>query len=140
MQVKVGCISLGCPKNLVDSEIMLGNSDNYEEIVNLPEAGLYRHTSFIDAKEEAVDAISKQPVQTDRQAESTDRTGCLAQRYRDEIINEIPGCCWRCGNSEIERVIEPYWWQKDQHLFVNDPADVDYLTIKAPHQERAIPE
>ncbi|NLO40208.1 MAG: 30S ribosomal protein S12 methylthiotransferase RimO [Ruminiclostridium sp.] len=137
MQVKVGCISLGCPKNLVDSEIMLGllNSDNYEITVNLPEAEviIVNTCAFIgDAKEEAVDAILEASLykQTGR-LKALIVTGCLAQRYRDEIINEIPevDAVLGTGNiSEIERVIANHiGGRKDQHLFVNDPADVDYL-------------
>ncbi|MBP7176591.1 MAG: 30S ribosomal protein S12 methylthiotransferase RimO [Thermoclostridium sp.] len=137
MPVKVGCISLGCPKNLVDSEIMLGllNSDNYEITVNMPEAEaiIVNTCAFIgDAKEEAVDAILEASLykQTGR-LKALIVTGCLAQRYRDEIINEIPEVDAVLGTGnipEIERVIANHiGGMKDQRLFVNDPADVDYL-------------
>ena len=122
MQVKVGCISLGCPKNLVDSEIMLVllNSDNYEITVNLPEAAviIVNTCAFIgDAKEEAVDAILEASLykQTGR-LKALIVTGCRAQRYRDEIINEIPevdavlGTGKHFGNRAGH--CEPYWWQE----------------------------
>ncbi len=137
MPVKVGCISLGCPKNLVDSEIMLGllNSDNYEITVNLPEAEviIVNTCAFIgDAKEEAVDAILEASLYKQTGwLKALIVTGCLAQRYRDEIINEIPEVDAVLGTGnipEIERVIANHvGGRKDQRLFVNDPADVDYL-------------
>lgn len=137
MPVKVGCISLGCPKNLVDSEIMLGllNRDQYEITVNLPEAEaiIVNTCAFIgDAKEEAVDTILEAGLykQTGK-LKALIVTGCLAQRYRDEIINEIPEVDAVLGTGnipEIERVIaDQIGGKRDQRLFVNDPADVDYL-------------
>lgn len=137
MPVKVGCISLGCPKNLVDSEIMLGllNRDNYEITVDMPEAEviIVNTCAFIgDAKEEAVDTILEASLykKTGR-LKALIVTGCLAQRYRDEIIHEIPEVDAVLGTGnipEIERVIaDQIGGRKDQRLFVNDPADVDYL-------------
>ena len=137
MPVKVGCISLGCPKNLVDSEIMLGllNRDDYEITVNLPEAEaiIVNTCAFIgDAKEEAVDTILEASLyKRAGRLKALIVTGCLAQRYRDEIIREIPEVDAVLGTGnipEIERVIADHvGGRKEQGLYVNDPADVDYL-------------
>jgi len=137
MAVKVGCISLGCPKNLVDSEIMLGllNNDKYEITVNLPEAEviIVNTCAFIgDAKEEAVDTILEvSRYKQDGKLRALIVTGCLAQRYRDEIINEIPEVDAVLGTGsipDIERVIASHLTGKrDQRLFVDELRDVDYL-------------
>lgn len=137
MPVKVGCISLGCPKNLVDSEIMLGllNKDKFEITVNMAEAEaiIVNTCAFIgDAKEEAVDTILEAGLyKKTGKLKALIVTGCLAQRYREEILQEIPevDAVLGTGNiAEIEQVIsEQLQGSKEKRFFLDDPADVDYL-------------
>lgn len=89
---KVGMISLGCAKNLVDAEIMLGGaaSQGFEITADAADADVIvvNTCGFIDsAKEESIDAIlaaRKHPNQ------KLVVSGCLAQRYRDELARELP--------------------------------------------------
>ena len=137
MPIKVGCISLGCPKNLVDSEIMLGmlNDGDYRITTDLHEADaiIVNTCAFInDAKEEAVDAIlSASLYRKTGNLKALIVTGCLAQRYKDEIISEIPevDAVVGTGNiSEIRQVIsEHVAGNREKRLFENDPKDVCYL-------------
>lgn len=92
---KVGMISLGCPKNQVDAEIMLSKiSEKYEIVDDAFEADavIVNTCGFIaDAKQEAIDTILEM---TELKGEGSVKhvvvTGCLAERYRDEIKKEIP--------------------------------------------------
>lgn len=92
---KVGMISLGCPKNQVDAEIMLSKiSEKYEIVDDAFEADavIVNTCGFIaDAKQEAIDTILEM---TELKGEGSVGhvvvTGCLAERYRDEIKEEIP--------------------------------------------------
>lgn len=137
MPVKVGCISLGCPKNLVDSEIMLGllNKDKFEITVNMAEAEaiIVNTCAFIgDAKEEAVETILEAGLHKKTgKLKALIVTGCLAQRYKEEILQEMPevDAVLGTGNiAEIEQVIsEQLQGSKEKRLFLDDPADVDYL-------------
>ncbi|AGC68145.1 ribosomal protein S12 methylthiotransferase RimO [Thermoclostridium stercorarium subsp. stercorarium DSM 8532] len=137
MQIKVGCISLGCPKNLVDSEIMLGmlNKDEYLITTDLSTADaiIVNTCAFInDAKEEAIDAILNASLyKKTGNLKALIVTGCMAQRYKDEIIKEIPEVDAVVGTGniqEIRQVIsEHVKGEGRRKLFVNDPKDVDYL-------------
>lgn len=137
MPVKVGCISLGCPKNLVDSEIMLGmlNRENYQITTELSEADaiIVNTCAFInDAKEEAIDAILNASLyKKTGNLKALIVTGCMAQRYKDEIIKEIPEVDAVVGTGnipEIQKVIDEHiTGESKKHVFVNDPKDVDYL-------------
>src|SRR5476651_2293297 len=95
--LRVGLISLGCAKNLVDAEIMLGSlMQGGVEITNdaaSADVVIVNTCSFIDsAQEESVDAI----LQSDelRQARQPGQglvvSGCLPQRFRDELPNLLP--------------------------------------------------
>src|SRR5216110_3768882 len=91
----VGVVSLGCPKNLVDTEVMLGHLKNAgHEIVPDGRARvvLVNTCGFIDrAKQESVDTILEQ-VERKRRGE-IDRVvvaGCMVQKYGRELADEIP--------------------------------------------------
>lgn len=137
MPVKVGCISLGCPKNLVDSEIMLGilKRGDYEITTDLEDAEtiIVNTCAFIgDAKEEAIDAILKTALlkKTGR-LKSLIVTGCLAQRYKEDIFKEIPEVDAVVGTgsiSEIKKAIEKTLnGDGNKVLYANDPFDVEHL-------------
>src|SRR5690242_3225133 len=103
----VGVISLGCPKNLVDAEVMLGHLKREgHEIVSDAEARvvLVNTCGFIDrAKEESVEAILEQ-VERKRRGE-IDRVivaGCMVQKYGRELAREIPEVDSFLGLDELE--------------------------------------
>src|SRR5262245_7047774 len=94
--MKIGLISLGCPKNLVDSEVMLRLAKNagHELTSDASSADVLvvNTCAFIDsAKQESVDAILE--MAEHKKTGACRRlivTGCLAERYRDELRAEIP--------------------------------------------------
>lgn len=94
--MKIGVVSLGCPKNLVDSETMLGliHEENYE-ITNDPseaEIIIVNTCGFIEsAKEESINTILQMAEY--KKSDSCKYiivTGCLSQRYAEELFNELP--------------------------------------------------
>lgn len=95
-RTKVGMISLGCSKNQVDSEVMLGLiQEGGYEIVNTSEDAdiiIINTCGFIEsAKEEAIDTILEQAIFKQKgQCQKLIVTGCLAQRYGTELLKEIP--------------------------------------------------
>ena len=94
--MKLGLISLGCPKNLVDSEVMLGIIEKYDiEITNDPEAAeiiIVNTCGFIEsAKQESIETIlSMAACKTEGCCRYLIVTGCLAQRYARELFREMP--------------------------------------------------
>lgn len=93
--MKIGFISLGCSKNLVDSEKMMGmlKSGNHE-IVNDPQAAdviIINTCGFIEsAKVEAINTIFEMAEYKKENLKKLIVTGCLAQRYKDDLIAEMP--------------------------------------------------
>jgi ribosomal protein S12 methylthiotransferase len=94
--VKIGVVSLGCPKNLVDSETMLGliHEENYE-ITNDPseaEIIIVNTCGFIEsAKEESINTILQMAeYKKSGSCKYIIVTGCLSQRYAEELFNELP--------------------------------------------------
>ena len=93
--INICLISLGCPKNLVDSEIMLGQlqEENFNLIVQPEDAHviIVNTCGFIDsAKEEAINTILEMAKYKEDKCKSLIVTGCLAQRYPDDIKKDIP--------------------------------------------------
>lgn len=94
--MKIGVVSLGCPKNLVDSETMLGliHEENYE-ITNDPseaEIIIVNTCGFIEsAKEESINTILQMAeYKKSGSCKYIIITGCLSQRYAEELFNELP--------------------------------------------------
>ncbi len=96
MNIKVGMISLGCPKNQVDGELMLEklNKAGFQIVGAIEEADIMiiNTCGFIeDAKREAIETILEvAEYKSAGMISSIIVTGCLAERYQDEILNEIP--------------------------------------------------
>lgn len=96
MSVKVGMVSLGCPKNQVDAEIMLSilQKNGYEITADETQADaiIVNTCGFIaDAKQEAIDNIIELgELKKQNKLKAIIVTGCLAERYRDEILKELP--------------------------------------------------
>ena len=109
---KVGFVSLGCPKNLVDSEVMMGQ---------LAEAG-YQITSSADdadtvvvntcgfiesAKQESIDAILEATsLKAEGKAKRVIVAGCLVERYRDDLIKELPEVDAFIGTSQVNEILK----------------------------------
>ncbi|MGE0864835.1 MAG: 30S ribosomal protein S12 methylthiotransferase RimO, partial [Vicinamibacterales bacterium] len=99
---------MGCPKNLVDSEVMLGmaEKDGHEITADASQADVLvvNTCAFIDrAKQESIDTILEM-AELKRQAAGRRLivTGCLAERYRDELKKEIPEIDAVLGTGEVE--------------------------------------
>src|SRR3989449_7023955 len=109
---KVGFVSLGCPKNLVDSEVMMGilARDGYELTPRADEADVLvvNTCSFIEsAQKESVDAILEMAEHKKfGSAKKLIVAGCLVERYRDQILAQVPEVDAIVGTGEVERILE----------------------------------
>src|ERR687896_74352 len=107
---KVGFISLGCPKNLVDSEVMMGRlkAEGYEITTDASEAEtlVVNTCGFIDAaKKESVEAILEAArLRAEGGVSRLIVAGCLVERYRDELRAEIPEVDAFIGTSQIDDI------------------------------------
>ena len=93
--MKIGFISLGCSKNLVDSEKMMAmlKSGNHKLVSNVEEAEaiIINTCGFIQsAKEEAINTIFEMAQYKQYKCKKLIVVGCLAQRYKETLVNEIP--------------------------------------------------
>ena len=109
--MKIGMVSLGCPKNLVDSEVMLGLARNagHELTRNAAEADVLvvNTCAFIDkAKQESIDAILEM---AEHKKNGTCRTlvvaGCMAERYGAELQAQIPEIDAVIGTGEVPEIV-----------------------------------
>ena len=109
---KVGFVSLGCPKNLVDSEVMMGqlaeagyeitNSGNDADTVVVNTCG------FIEsAKQESIDAILEATsLKAEGKAKRVIVAGCLVERYRDDLVKELPEVDAFIGTSQVNDILK----------------------------------
>jgi ribosomal protein S12 methylthiotransferase len=109
---KVGFVSLGCPKNLVDSEVMMGVlvRNGYELTIHAEEADVLvvNTCSFIaPAQQESINTILElaEHKKTSR-ARRLVVAGCLVERYRDQLLAEIPEVDAVVGTGEIETILK----------------------------------
>ncbi len=109
---KVGFVSLGCPKNLVDSEVMMGilEREGYELTPRADEAEVLvvNTCSFIEsAQKESVDAILEMAEHKKfGAAKKLIVAGCLVERFRAQILEQVPEVDAVVGTGEIERIKE----------------------------------
>lgn len=109
---KIGFVSLGCPKNLVDSEVMMGllNQAGAEITSRAADADIIvvNTCSFIDsAKQESVDTILEMAQhKISGRAQKLIVAGCLVERYRSEIQKNIPEVDAVVGTGELKQIIE----------------------------------
>lgn len=115
MSIKVGFISLGCPKNQVDAELMLKKlTDAGYEIVDVAyeaDVVIINTCGFIeDAKQESIDNILEMAeLKKEDSIQKIIVTGCLAQRYNQELVREIPevdGILGIGANGDIVKAVE----------------------------------
>jgi len=112
---RVGMISLGCPKNLVDAEIMLGqlaadSPDAHIQITNdLDDADvvIVNTCGFIDAaKQESIDTILEVAERKGKGLERLIVSGCMVQKYRSELAESIPEIDAFVGLDHLEKITE----------------------------------
>ncbi|HBE82172.1 MAG TPA: 30S ribosomal protein S12 methylthiotransferase RimO, partial [Blastocatellia bacterium] len=109
---KVGFVSLGCPKNLVDSEVMMGTlaEAGYQITNNADEADtlVVNTCGFIEsAKQESIDAIFEATQQKlNGRASRVIVAGCLVERYRDDLIKELPEVDAFIGTSQVGEILK----------------------------------
>ncbi len=110
-RTRIGFVSLGCPKNLVDSEVMMGLLDQAgAEITSRPETAdilVVNTCSFIDkAKQESIDTILQMAEhKVSGKARKLIVAGCLVERYRDEIRKNMPEVDAVVGTGELEAIL-----------------------------------
>src|SRR3972149_10958490 len=108
---KIGLVSLGCPKTLVDTEVMLGQLTRagYEPTAEPAEADVLvvNTCGFIDrAKRESIDTILEMArYKREGGCRRLVVSGCLAQRYGDEIAREIPEVDAEMGLVQLESIV-----------------------------------
>ena len=146
--MKLGLISLGCPKNLVDSEVMLGIIEKYHiEITNDPEAAeiiIVNTCGFIEsAKQESIDTIlSMAAYKTEGCCRYLIVTGCLAQRYAQELFQDMPEVDAIVGTNvykDIAQVIERV--MKGQRVLHLSETDFEKTNLEGlPGKERILPD
>src|SRR4051794_12372603 len=131
--MKIGMISLGCPKNLVDGEVMLGLAERSGHTITA-DAGdadviVVNTCAFIDrAKQESVDAILEMAER--RKSGGCQKlvvTGCLAERYRDELQAQIPEIDVVLGTGEIPAIVSALAGQGTLADEGNGPAPTSIL-------------
>jgi len=109
---KVGFVSLGCPKNLVDSEVMLGTLAQHGYVITHARQDadvlVVNTCGFIDsAKQESIDTILEMAdLKTTGNCKKLVVAGCLAERYRDDIRRQIPEIDFVFGPDELGKILE----------------------------------
>jgi len=131
---KVGFVSLGCPKNLVDSEVMMGLlSQGGAQITSKAEDAdiiVVNTCSFIDkAQQESVDAILEMAQhKSSGRAKKLIVAGCLVERYRNEIQKNIPEVDAVVGTGELQQIlsaagIQPQQIESSPFVILNSRAE-----------------
>jgi ribosomal protein S12 methylthiotransferase len=109
--LKIGFVSLGCPKNLVDTEVMMGHLvERGHQLTQHPKDAdvlVVNTCSFIDpAKQESVDTILEMAsYKKSGRARRLIVAGCLVERYRDQIRRDIPEVDAVLGTNELEAIV-----------------------------------
>ena len=109
--MKIGFVSLGCPKNLVDSEVMLGLAERAGHTLTSDAADadvlVVNTCAFIEsARQESIDAVLEMAGhKTGGRCRRLVVTGCMAERYRDELRKEIPEIDVVLGTNEVPGIV-----------------------------------
>ncbi len=127
--MKIGFVSLGCPKNLVDTEVMMGElSERGHELTSEPgdaDVLVVNTCSFIDpAKQESIDTIIEMAeYKKTGRAQKLIVAGCMVERYRDQIRGQLPEVDALIGTNELSKIvalcegIEPASNQLEPYLY-----------------------
>jgi ribosomal protein S12 methylthiotransferase len=146
--LKIGFVSLGCPKNLVDTEVMMGQlAASGHQLTPHPseaDAIVVNTCSFIDpAKQESIDTILEMAEYKKMgRARRLIVAGCLVERYRDDIRKNMPEVDAVIGTNEIERItalcegievpanpLEPYLYHDLTPRVLATPRHYAYIKI-----------
>ena len=146
--MKVGFVSLGCPKNLVDSEVMMGllAARGHELTPNPQDADVLvvNTCSFIDpAKQESIDAILEMAeYKKTGRAKRLIVAGCLVERYRGDIRKDLPEVDAIAGTNDLESIValcegddaapaspEPYLYHELTPRILATPRHFAYIKI-----------
>src|ERR1700744_2150335 len=107
---KVHFVSLGCPKNLVDTEMMLGSlgADGYKVVENAEDADtiIVNTCGFIeDAKKESIEKVLEMSaLKKAGRLKNLVVAGCLTQRYKDDLVAGLPEADVFIGSGEFQNI------------------------------------
>ena len=138
--MKVGFVSLGCSKNLIDTEITIGHfKNNNYEIENNPEKAeiiVINTCGFIEsAKEEAINTILEMAEYKKDKCKYLIVMGCLVQRYYDELVKELPEVDLFIKIDEYDKL-----WNKIEKLIKEDIIEISTTKpITKVSEMRALP-
>ncbi len=134
--MKIGFISLGCPKNQLDTEVMLHEvvAAGYEltsEDINA-DIIIINTCAFIEsAKQEAIDNILDEAwLKENRSLKGIIVTGCLAERYREQILEEMPEVDALLGVGSIHNIVDAIKAVEKQSKRKNVPASEKYCSFE----------
>ncbi len=137
MNKKIGMVSLGCPKNLVDSELMLGilKEEGYEFVSDKYDANviIVNTCGFIEsAKQESINTILEMAALKEKNCELLIVTGCLAQRYRKLILEEVPEVDAVLGTGSYEAIASVITsaYNGERVQLYGDLAGTDYMDME----------
>ena len=107
----IGIVSLGCPKNRVDTENMLGilGDDGYKIVADPADADviIVNTCGFIDAaKEESIETVLEMAAFKKERCKLLIMAGCLAERYHDDILSELPEVDAVLGTGDYHKIAE----------------------------------
>ena len=134
--MKIGFISLGCPKNQLDTEVMLHEvvAAGYELTSEDIDADIIiiNTCAFIEsAKQEAIDNILDEAwLKENRSLKGIIVTGCLAERYREQILEEMPEVDAVLGVGSIHNIVEAIRAVEKQSKRKNVPASEKYRSFE----------
>jgi ribosomal protein S12 methylthiotransferase len=134
---RIGFVSLGCPKNLVDSEVMLGTltRHGYTITPNKEDADVLvvNTCGFIDtAKQESIDTILEMAeLKNSGNCKKLVVSGCLAERYRADIRKEIPEIDFVFGPDELGKILEA--------VKLNEDDEIPDISIDALYTSKEVP-
>jgi ribosomal protein S12 methylthiotransferase len=144
--MKIGFVSLGCPKNLVDSEVMLGLAQQAGHTVT-PDAAdadvlVVNTCAFIEpARQESVNAILEMAAhKSNGRCRRLVVTGCMAERYRDDLRREIPEIDAMLGTGEVPEIVAALEGRPEGLLRQKDgPAAVSLPLVRKDGRAVSIP-
>jgi ribosomal protein S12 methylthiotransferase len=131
--MKIGFISLGCSKNLVDTEMMIGlfKKNKYEIVSNPADAEMIivNTCGFIDsAKKEAIDTILEMAEYKKNNCKYLVATGCLVERYKEDLAKELPEVDLFVSLSEYDN----FWGIIEKLIKKNKDTVNDYTSMLSP--------